>query len=298
MVNVGLSPGSILGIVVAVAGALLYFLRSWRPELARDTDIFFAAVGLLCGGILFFQGWRLDPILMFGQLLLTGSTVFFAIESIRMRRVATDQARRNTPIVDDDRPVSRVYRAEIDELDAFEEEDDYPPVRRIRGAGSSRGQNGYVDELEEETRSTRRLNPRRPSSSRPSSDRPTSSNPRRRSPRPDNGYTDAGGYGDPSDDAPPSDRPRRSRSNPNRPTGDRAVGDRERPGATTESAAPPRSTRRRPRPDRPVDSTASDGDYVDYQPVDEKAYKSYTDQTKNESDNSSNFDDDLGWGGQ
>lgn len=85
MVNVGFGPGGILGILIAVSGAGLYFLRSVRPELARDHDIFFAAVGVLCGGILFFQGWRLDPILMFGQLLLTGSAVFFAVESIRLR---------------------------------------------------------------------------------------------------------------------------------------------------------------------------------------------------------------------
>ena len=114
MVNFGLNSASILGIFLAVAGASLYFLRSVKPELARDHDIFFAAVGLLCGFILLFQGWRLDPILQFGQFLLTGTTIFFAVESIRLRKVATEQARRNTPTVDRDRPVSRtrVYREE------------------------------------------------------------------------------------------------------------------------------------------------------------------------------------------
>lgn len=114
MVNFGLNSASILGIFLAVAGASLYFMRSVRPELSRDHDIFFAAVGLLCGFILLFQGWRLDPILQFGQFLLTGSTVFFAVESIRLRKVATEQARRNTPTVDTERPVSRtrVYREE------------------------------------------------------------------------------------------------------------------------------------------------------------------------------------------
>ena len=53
MVNIGFGWGSLIGIVLAVAGASLYFLRSVRPNLARDYDIFFAAVGLLCGGILF-----------------------------------------------------------------------------------------------------------------------------------------------------------------------------------------------------------------------------------------------------
>ena len=124
MVNFGLNAAAILGLFLAVAGAGLFFLRSVRPELARDYDIFFAAVGLLCGIILLFNGWRLDPILQFGQFLLTGTTVFFAFESIRMRGVATEQARRNTATVDRDRPVSRsrVYtEAELDKIDPYDD---------------------------------------------------------------------------------------------------------------------------------------------------------------------------------
>jgi len=136
MVNFGLNSASILGIFLAVAGASLYFMRSIRPEVSRDHDIFFAAVGLLCGFILLFQGWRLDPILQFGQFLLTGSVIFFAVESIRLRGVATEQARRNTRIIDDDRPVSstRVYRAELDQLEPYdyEGEPDYNNPR-LRG---------------------------------------------------------------------------------------------------------------------------------------------------------------------
>ena len=79
MVNASLNWASIVGIVLAVGGALLYFMRSFKPALARDYDVFFAAIGLLCGGILFFQGWRLDPILQFGQFLLAGTTVFFCL---------------------------------------------------------------------------------------------------------------------------------------------------------------------------------------------------------------------------
>jgi hypothetical protein len=259
MVNVGLSPGSILGILVAVAGAALYFLRSMRPELARDHDIFFAAIGLLCGGILFFQGWRLDPILLFGQILLTGSSIFFAAESIRLRGVATDQARRSTPIVDEDRPPSRVYRAELDELSPTE---DIP--RRIRSSrdGASRSRTAYVDELEGEVPSSRRPSSRRPSSggNRPTADRPA----RRRPPRPDSGAVDS---------AAPQDLPyeRRHRST-SRP-----------PNQNSETASKP--PRRRPRPEPPVD-TSSSADYVDYQPMD------YTDYSDHESDNSANFDDD------
>ena len=122
MVNASLNWASIVGIVLAVCGGGLYFLRSFKPALARDYDVFFAAIGLLCGGILFFQGWRLDPILQFGQFLLAGTTVFFAYESVRLRGVATDQARRSSYFDEDqipDRPRNSSSRFD-DEYDRFE----------------------------------------------------------------------------------------------------------------------------------------------------------------------------------
>ena len=132
MVNASLNWASIVGIVLAVCGGGLYFLRSFKPALARDYDVFFAAIGLLCGGILFFQGWRLDPILQFGQFLLAGTTVFFAYESVRLRGVATDQARRSSYFDDD--PISdgpRNSRGRFnDDYDRFEESE--RPSRRFK----------------------------------------------------------------------------------------------------------------------------------------------------------------------
>ncbi len=132
MVNASLNWASIVGIVLAVCGGGLYFLRSFKPALARDYDVFFAAIGLLCGGILFFQGWRLDPILQFGQFLLAGTTVFFAYESVRLRGVATDQARRSSYFDDD--PISDVPRNSRgrfnDDYDRFEESE--RPFRRFQ----------------------------------------------------------------------------------------------------------------------------------------------------------------------
>ncbi|MEO0374194.1 MAG: Ycf66 family protein, partial [Cyanobacteria bacterium P01_A01_bin.17] len=161
-VNVGSPQAVFLGLMIASSGAGLYFLRSFRPELARDHDIFFAAIALLCGGIVFFNGWRLDPILLFSQILLGGSAIFFAVESIRLRGIATDQARRNTPIVDDDRPVGRVYRAELDELSPS---DQVPSVRRIRSArdSSAEDEDIYARERVGESRSGRRPRRSRPS---------------------------------------------------------------------------------------------------------------------------------------
>ncbi|MFL0780537.1 MAG: Ycf66 family protein [Prochlorococcus sp.] len=138
MVNASLNWASIVGIVLAVGGALLYFMRTFKPALARDYDVFFAAIGLLCGGILFFQGWRLDPILQFGQFLLAGTTVFFAYESVRLRGVATEQARRSAYF--DDEPAPSVpnspsggIRGGWDEnYDRFDEPQ--PLRRRVSGA--------------------------------------------------------------------------------------------------------------------------------------------------------------------
>ncbi len=131
MVNASLNWASIVGIVLAVCGGGLYFLRSFKPALARDYDVFFAAIGLLCGGILFFQGWRLDPILQFGQFLLAGTTVFFAYESVRLRGVATDQARRSSyfddPLSDEPRNSRGRFNEDYERFEEVER-----PSRRFK----------------------------------------------------------------------------------------------------------------------------------------------------------------------
>jgi Ycf66 protein N-terminus len=153
MVNFGLNTASFLGIILAVAGAGLYFLRSVRPELSRDQDIAFTAIGIICGFILIFQGWRLDPILQFGQLLLSGSTIFFAYENIKLRGIATEQAKEKSKIVDE-RPVSRRYKAEIEDREYL---DDRPRNgRRIRGDSDNRSSDSEDSEDRPRRRSTTR----------------------------------------------------------------------------------------------------------------------------------------------
>ena len=148
MVNASLNWASIVGIVLAVCGAGLYFLRSFKPALARDYDVFFAAIGLLCGGILFFQGWRLDPILQFGQFLLAGTTVFFAYESVRLRGIATDQARRSS-YFDDEPELPRSSRGGLSDggqdrlYDRFE---DSQPINRRFSAREDYQEEEYSDE--------------------------------------------------------------------------------------------------------------------------------------------------------
>ena len=147
MVNASLNWASIVGIVLAVGGALLYFMRSFKPALARDYDVFFAAIGLLCGGILFFQGWRLDPILQFGQFLLAGTTVFFAYESVRLRGISAEQARRSAYFDDEPEAASPAGGGGLQGGydDPYERFDEPQPIRRRFG-----GQGSNEDERPEQ----------------------------------------------------------------------------------------------------------------------------------------------------
>ncbi|MEA5624404.1 Ycf66 family protein [Nostoc sp. UHCC 0251] len=292
-VNFGANSASILGIFLAVAGAALYFLRTVRPELSRDQDIFFAAVGLLCGFILVFQGWRLDPILQFGQLLLVGTTVFFAVESIRLRSIATQQAKRNTPIVDDEREVSGNYsmnrnrkrygaemEADLDPL-PYEDEEERPSRRRIQG---SRDEISTRDDYYEE-QPPRRTERRNTSSSERQA--PADRTRRRTSGRPVN-------------------RPSESDEGENWGSSSRQVDDWESSGGEVrkpsrrsnngtgrpenrEDDVAPRPRRRRPptdsTPRRPrEDDEAIPTDYVPYNPIE---------KPNQGPDNSTDFDDDV-----
>lgn len=277
MINSSFGLGSILGIILVLSGVGLYLLRTMRPTLARDQDIFFAAIALLCGGILVFQSWRLDPILQFAQFLSGASAIWFAVEAIRLRGITTEQAKRTAPpMVDDDRPVSRVYRAELDELTPLE--DQRTATRRIRG-----GRNGQDDDWEGTRRSARQgnddydgysdsprrsPNPRNLNESRPRgtrSERPSPNDrvdstpswdegdkpvrrPRLNSSesldRPDSEISDRPSSDRPSSDRPSSARPSSARSNSSR----------------VERVRPPSSSRRL--------SSEQSSDYVDYQPID------------------------------
>ena len=87
-----LGPSTVVGIGLAGAGLLLYVLRTGHPRVSRDYDLFFSSVGLLCGGILIFQGWRLDPILLLCQFLSSGTAIFFVGESLWLRSANPEPA--------------------------------------------------------------------------------------------------------------------------------------------------------------------------------------------------------------
>jgi hypothetical protein len=85
MINVNFGPNIILGIIISVGVLILYFLRNVKPEIARDEDIFFSTMGFLYSCILMVHGWRLDPILLFSQVLIIITVLITGWENIRLR---------------------------------------------------------------------------------------------------------------------------------------------------------------------------------------------------------------------
>jgi|TARA_B110000977_G_scaffold186688_1_gene252937 hypothetical protein len=90
MINIGFAPNILLGFILVVGVMFLYFLRIVKPELARDEDIFFTTIGLLYSCILIIHGWRLDPILLFSQVLIITSVLVAGWENIRLRGLLTN----------------------------------------------------------------------------------------------------------------------------------------------------------------------------------------------------------------
>jgi hypothetical protein len=85
MINISFGPNIFLGIMVSLAVLGLYFLRNVKPEIARDEDIFFSTITFLYSCILIVHGWRLDPILLFSQVLIILAVVVAGWENIRLR---------------------------------------------------------------------------------------------------------------------------------------------------------------------------------------------------------------------
>ena len=109
MVNASLNWASISGLllmalwcpalVVSLRRFDLLMDRSQPRESMRGLDVVLSLISLagrcialpLVGSILFFQGWRLDPILQFGLTLLVWGTVVESIPSIRADARALQQ---------------------------------------------------------------------------------------------------------------------------------------------------------------------------------------------------------------
>ncbi len=257
------TPALLFGLILLVASIALFIFGRLKPEIQRDSDSVYAIVGVVCALILFGSAFDLSLGMSFQQLLMIGALITLMWENIQARQPknvgarrgmldgvwglgsAKDMSRRGAPMVDDDRPVSRVYRAELDDLTPLE---DQRTSCRIRGGRDSRD-----DDWEGSRRTTRRNKyaddvPRRP-----------------------RGSLNGSPMVDDEDDRP---RLRAARSLPP----DRSV---ERANSSWDGDKPVRhprlndaeSSSSRPKRTRPESSSRrrsseQSSDYVDYQPID------------------------------
>lgn len=89
MIAVGSGWSTLIGVALLVLGIALPLLglRFSRPfrvgNLVQDIGI--GLVLLLTGSILFFHGWRQDPLLQFGQLLLSGIVFYLVLKDVFSR---------------------------------------------------------------------------------------------------------------------------------------------------------------------------------------------------------------------
>ena len=100
VVNASLNWSSIVGLIIFVYGlaaaplasAQMFFTLQRRADtssavIAKTLILFFQALGRaiglpVVGLIMFFQGWRLDPILQFSQFMLAVGIIFESAPSI------------------------------------------------------------------------------------------------------------------------------------------------------------------------------------------------------------------------
>ncbi|MEA5479366.1 Ycf66 family protein [Pseudanabaena galeata UHCC 0370] len=223
----------LLAIVAALGGVGLYFVRNFRPELARDHDIFFSAIALVYGIILLAFNFRMEITTQLAQVLVVGFAGWFAVESLVLRQALANQARRapSSPLVDDEEPIGSDYRVEIDPTREIAPRRDRDPSRRMRGSISSNS--AEASELRGDTTDTRRSRrPKRSSNDANSNDsvididesdirpvspkrRPRPSDDNMNGERPRNRNSESDNYGEPTKDtAATSGRRRRPSSRP------------------------------------------------------------------------------------
>jgi hypothetical protein len=87
VINIIVEPALLLGVSFAIAMIFFYSLRFINPDLATDWDIFITTLGIVYSSILIIHGWRLDPILLFSQVLLVFITFSFCWILIRQREI-------------------------------------------------------------------------------------------------------------------------------------------------------------------------------------------------------------------
>jgi len=87
MINIIVEPALLLGVTFAMVMILLYSLRFLNPNLSTDWDIFITTLGIVYSSIIIIHGWRLDPILLFSQVLVVFIIFSFCWILVRQRKI-------------------------------------------------------------------------------------------------------------------------------------------------------------------------------------------------------------------
>lgn len=87
MINIILEPALLLGVFFVMVMLFFYGLRFYNSNLSTDWDIFITTLGLVYSSILIIHGWRLDPILLFSQVLVVFIIFSFCWILVRQRKI-------------------------------------------------------------------------------------------------------------------------------------------------------------------------------------------------------------------
>jgi Mn2+/Fe2+ NRAMP family transporter len=87
MINVIFESSLLIGGIFAIFMIGFYTLHFFNNHLTTDWDIFIITLGLVYSSIIIIHGWRLDPILLFSQILLTFICVSFCWILVRQRAI-------------------------------------------------------------------------------------------------------------------------------------------------------------------------------------------------------------------
>lgn len=88
MLNFVFEPSTFLGLEFGSSMILLYIIRFFHPLISFDEDILFTSLGLVYSSIIIIHGWRLDPILLFSQILIVLIALAAGYSSLRLRAIS------------------------------------------------------------------------------------------------------------------------------------------------------------------------------------------------------------------
>lgn len=90
MINIIFYPNMFLALLLIGWAFFLYSLRFFKPQITREYDIVLSTIASVCGGVLAFQGWRLDPLLFTIYCLLVAALFAFSFELLQLRTLQVE----------------------------------------------------------------------------------------------------------------------------------------------------------------------------------------------------------------